>query len=74
MNYNYFEPFLEIRFKDGNIARIKRSLISDIYFCKENNKNFVKVFFSRGNHNSSSCYNFEGTLEEFEQNSKIVYL
>ena len=72
MNYEYAEPYLEIDFKDGNKARIKRSTITDIYSYKENGVSIVKVSFNRGN--SSSCYNFSGTLEEFEQNSKIVYL
>ena len=72
MNYDYSEPFLEITFKDGNKARIKRSTITDIYSYKENGVSIVKVSFDRGN--SSHCYRFDGTLEEFEQNSKIVYL
>ena len=72
MNYNYSEPFLEIRFKDGNITRIKRNLITDIYSYKENGTNVVKVCFTRGD--SSHYYRFDGTLEEFEENSKIVYL
>ena len=72
MNYEYAEPYLEIDFKDGNKARIKRSTITDIYSCKENGENKVKVNFNRGN--SSNFYKFSGTLEEFEQNSKIVYL
>ena len=72
MNYDYSEPFLEIRFKDGNITRIKRNLITDIYSYKENGKNAVKVNFNRGD--SSHWYRFDGTMEEFEENSKIVYL
>ena len=72
MNYEYAEPYLEIDFKDGNKARIKRSTITDIYSYKENGESTVKVYFSRGN--SSTWYRFIGTLEEFEQNSKIVYL
>ena len=72
MNYDYSEPFLEIRFKDGNITRIKRNLITDIYSYKENGKNVVKVNFNRDD--SSKWYRFDGTMEEFEENSKIVYL
>ena len=72
MNYEYGEAFLEITFKDGNKARIKRDAITDIYSHKENGNSIVKVFFDR--RNSSSWYKFTGTLEEFEQNSKIVYL
>ena len=72
MNYQYGEAFLEITFKDGNKARIKRDAITDIYSSKENGNNIVKVSFDR--RNSSSWYKFTGTLEEFEQNSKIVYL
>ena len=72
MNYEYAEPYLEITFKDGNKARIKRSTITDIYSYKENGESMVKVFFDRGN--GSTLYKFTGTLEEFEQNSKIVYL
>ena len=72
MNYDYSEPFLEIKFKNGNIARIKRNLITDIYSYKKNGKNAVKVYFIRGN--SSYWHEFDGTLEEFEENSKIVYL
>ena len=72
MNYEYAEPYLEIDFKDGNKARIKRSTITDIYSYKENGESTVKVHFARGN--SSNWYRFTGTLEEFEQNSKIVYL
>jgi hypothetical protein len=72
MNYEYGEAFLEITFKDGNKARIKRSTITDIYSYKENGENYVKVYFNRVN--VSTWYKFTGTLEEFEQNSKIVYL
>ena len=49
MNYDYSEPFLEITFKDGNKARIKRSTITDIYSYKENGVSIVKVSFDRGN-------------------------
>jgi len=72
MNYEYAEPYLEIDFKDGNKARIKRSTITDIYSYKENGENVVRVFFDRGS--GSNWYRFNGTFEEFEQNSKIVYL
>ena len=72
MNYQYGEAFLEITFKDGNKARIKRDAITDIYSYKENGENYVIVYFHRGN--NSTWYKFTGTLEEFEQNSKIVYL
>ena len=72
MNYEYAEPYLEIDFKDGNKARIKRSTITDIYSYKENGENKVKVNFNRGN--SSTWYKFAGALEEFEENSKIVCL
>lgn len=72
MNYEYAEPYLEIDFKDGNKARIKRSTITDIYSYKENGTNSVRVTFTRGD--GSHYYRFDGTLEEFEQNSKIVYL
>ena len=72
MNYEYGEAFLEITFKDGNKARIKRSTITDIYSYKENGENYVRVYFNRVN--DSTWYKFTGTLEEFEQNSKIVYL
>ena len=72
MNYDYSEPFLEIRFKNGDITRIKRNLITDIYSYKENGRSAVKVNFTRGN--SSYWYKFDGTMEEFEENSKIVYL
>jgi hypothetical protein len=72
MNYEYAEPYLEIDFRNGNKARIKRSTITDIYSYKENGESTVKVYFGRGN--SSTWYRFIGTLEEFEQNSKIVYL
>lgn len=72
MNYQYGEAFLEITFKDGNKARIKRDAITDIYSYKENGDSIVKVSFVRGN--SSSWYKYTGTFEEFEQNSKIVYL
>jgi hypothetical protein len=72
MNYQYGEAFLEITFKDGNKARIKRDAITDIYSYKENGVSIVKVSFDR--RNSSHYYRFDGTLEEFEQNSKIVYL
>jgi hypothetical protein len=72
MNYEYAEPYLEIDFRNGNKVRIKRSTITDIYSYKENGESMVKVSFDRGN--SSTWYKFTGTLEEFEQNSKIVYL
>ena len=72
MNYQYGEAFLEITFKDGNKTRIKRDIITDIYSHKENGEDVVKVHFNRG---TSNCwYTFIGTLEEFEKNSKIVYL
>ena len=72
MNYDYSEPFLEIRFKDGNITRIKRSLITDIYSYKEEGKDIVRISYNKGK--DSSWYKFYGTMEEFEENSKIVYL
>lgn len=72
MNYQYGEAFLEITFKNGNKARIKRDAITDIYSYKDNGENYVKVYFNRVN--DSTWYKFTGTLEEFEQNSKIVYL
>ena len=72
MNYEYAEPYLEIDFRNGNKARIKRSTITDIYSYKENGESMVKVSFDRGN--GSTWYKFTGTLEEFKQNSKIVYL
>ena len=72
MNYQYGEAFLEITFKNGNKTRIKKDVITDIYSCKENGEDAVKVYFSRGT--SDCCYKFIGTLEEFEKNSKIVYL
>lgn len=72
MNYEYAEPYLEIDFKDGNKARIKRSAITDIYSYKENGDSIVRVSFNRGK--DSTWYKFTGTLEEFEQNSRIVYL
>ena len=72
MNYEYAEPYLEIDFRNGNKARIKRSAITDIYAYKEDGKSVVKIFFDKGN--NSTWYKFTGTLEEFEQNSKIVYL
>ena len=72
MNYDYSEPFLEIRFKDGNITRIKRNLITDIYSYKEEGKDIVRVSYNKGK--DSSWYKFYGTMEEFEENSKIVYL
>jgi len=73
MNYQYGEAFLEITFKDGNKTRIKRDIITDIYSHKENGEDVVTVNFNRGT-SSNSWYNFFGTLEEFEENSKIVYL
>ena len=73
MNYNYSEPFLEIRFKEGNMARIKRDLITDIYFYKEEGRNVVKISYNKGK-DSDYWYKFYGTMEEFEENSKIVYL
>ena len=72
MNYEYAEPYLEITFRNGDKARIKRSTITDIYSYKENGKSAVRVSFDRGS--GSHWYRFNGTLEEFEQNSKIVYL
>lgn len=72
MNYNYSEPFLEIRFKEGNMARIKRDLITDIYFYKEEGRNVVTISYNKGK--DSNWYKFYGTMEEFEENSKIVYL
>ena len=74
MNYQYGEAFLEITFKDGNKARIKRDAITDIYSYKDDDKgeDVVIVNFVKGS--SSSWYKYSGTFEEFEQNSKIVYL
>lgn len=73
MNYDYSEPFLEIRFKDGNIARVKRNLITDIYSYKEEEgRNVVRISYNKGK--DSTWYKFYGTMEEFEENSKIVYL
>ena len=74
MNYQYGEAFLEITFKNGNKTRIKKDTITDIYSYKDGDKgeDVVMVYFVRGD--SSSWYKYNGTFEEFEQNSKIVYL
>ena len=73
MNYQYGEAFLEITFKNGNKTRIKRDVITDIYSYKDDKgENVVMVYFARGG--SSSWYKFDGTFEEFEQNSKVIYL
>ena len=75
MNYEYAEPFLEIKFgntSDGKSVRIKKSLITDIYEYNDEGHTRVKIHFVRGN--ESTWYRFFGTMEEFEKNSKVVYL
>lgn len=75
MNYQYAEPFLEINFgsqSDGKSVRIKKSLITDIYEYCEEGKIRVKIHFVRGN--ESTWYRFFGTMEEFEKNSKTVFI
>ena len=75
MNYQYAEPFLEIKFdnqSEGRSVKIKKSLITDIYEYNDEGKIRVKINFVRGN--ESTWYKFFGTMEEFERNSKIVYL
>ena len=72
MNYEYTEPFLEIGFPTGNKVQIKKSAITDIYTHKVDGQWKVRINFERGN--SSDYYTFIGTKEEFDKNSRIVYL
>jgi hypothetical protein len=74
MNYEYTEPFLEIDFPTGNKVQIKKSAITDIYTYKSDNDGQwkVRISFERGK--SSDYYTFGGTKEEFDKNSRIVYL
>ena len=72
MNYEYTEPFLEIGFTTDNKVQIKKSAITDIYFHKVDGQWKVQINFERGK--SSDYYTFGGTKEEFDKNSRIVYL
>ena len=75
MNYEYGEPFLEIKFRKGKgkTAKIKKSLITDIYeYVNDSRETIVEVGYMQGSQFRS--YRFFGTMEEFEKNSKTVFI
>ena len=76
MNYEYGEPYLEITFTSGNKARIKKSTITDIYEYIDNGQYYVKVHFIRGNETNKTehWYCFNGTMEEFDNHCKTIYI
>lgn len=68
MNYQYADAYLEIKFPSGNIRRIKKSIIEQISQIENNGKPYVRIDI-RGNY-----YNFNGTFEDLEKNSKTVFM
>ena len=76
MNYEYGEPYLEIKFHDDRVVRIKKSAITDMREekVKENDetKYQVEVFLNRGG--TYISYTFFGRMEEFDKRCKTVYI
>lgn len=72
MNYEYGEPYLEITFTTCEKARIKKSVITDIYEYMNEGIHEVKVYISRVD--STTWYRFIGTMEEFDNHCKTIYI
>jgi hypothetical protein len=72
MNYEYGEPYLEITFLDGEKVRIKKSVITEIYDYINEGRHEVKVYINRVD--STTWYRFIGTMEEFDNHCKTVYI
>lgn len=72
MNYEYGEPYLEITFTTSGKVRIKKSVITEIYECVDEGKPEVRVYI---NHvDSTTWYRFIGTMEEFDNHCKTIYI
>ena len=72
MNYEYGEPYLEITFLDGEKVRIKKSVITEIYEYIVEGRHEVKVYINRVD--STTWYRFIGTMEEFDNHCKTIYI
>ena len=72
MNYKYGEPYLEITFLDGEKVRIKKSVITEIYEYINEGRHEVKVYINRVD--STTWYRFIGTMEEFDNHCKTIYI
>lgn len=72
MNYEYGEPYLEITFTTGEKVRIKKSVITEIYEYMNEGRHEVKVYISRVD--STTWYRFFGTMEEFDNHCKTIYI
>lgn len=72
MNYEYGEPYLEITFLDGEKVRIKKSVITEIYEYINEGRHEVKVYINRVD--STTWYRFIGTMEEFDNHCKTIYI
>ena len=68
MNYQYADAYLEIKFPSGNIRRIKKSIIEEFAQMENNGKPYVRINIQ------GDSYIFDGTFEDLEKNSKIIFI
>ena len=69
MNYEYADAYLEITFPGGNIRRIKKSIIKEISQINDNNGGCHVMIWVEGD-----TYRYDGSFEDFEKNSKTVFI
>jgi hypothetical protein len=77
MNYNYAsDPFLEITFptRSVKVALFRYENIRQIKETVENGKPLVTIHVKSEFSNKILEWNFDGTMEEFKKNCKMVYL
>ena len=69
MIYENMDAYLEITFPNGNIRRIKKSLIKEfLQYKNSDGQNYVFIYVQ------DDSYRFEGTFEDLEKNSKTVFI
>ena len=77
MNYNYCgTPFLEITFPTRSVpvALFRYEDIKRIKQTKENDKPIVIIYAKNVTSNDVSEWYFDGTMEEFKNNCRQVFL
>ena len=68
MNYEYADAYLEIKFPTGNIRRIKKKIIKEISQINDNGGCHVMIWVE------GDTYKYDGSFEDFEKNSKTVFI
>ena len=68
MNYDYANPFLEVTFPNGNIIRINKKIIKTIKQLNSSESTYVIIRVE------GDSYRFDGTLEEFDKNSRTIFI